>query len=138
MRYALLLFSVLGFQNVFAQTFNFNNESEGLTGNLIVSADSGLYSISYNGIVTDSAEDNSLLTFTVEYTDAATSELVIIPSTNIDNYNTTVSNIAGKSNINGNFIVYPQAGTAIRYNIQYASNPTSDMKYSMRISIEKL
>lgn len=125
-------------QSVFSQTIILTGKSEGLEGDLVVSAEEGFYSISYQAIVTDSAEYSSLLTFTVEYTDAATNVLVMMPSANIDNYNTTVSNIAGKSTISGMFVVYPKAGTSIRYIIQYASNPLADMKYTVRISTEKL
>lgn len=129
-------------QSIFSQNFEFTDKHEPLTGSLIETTETGFYTVSYNGIITNPGHEGSLLSFHVAYTDPATNAITIAPSTDIDFYNTINSIPEQQSVISGSLIIYVAEGTSVDYVISYASgseNQEGDaMQYSFRIHIEKL
>jgi hypothetical protein len=123
---------------------NIHDQSSGLISDLVTSAIEGLYEIHYMAIITTAAKNASLLNFKVQYTDTDIEKVVIIPSDNIEGYNSTSSNIAGESIITGSLLIYAVEGSVISYVVGYTSNPETEsdsenaMKYSLRVAVEKL
>lgn len=99
------------------------------TSSLIPSASQGVYRISWFLRITTAATTSSSVTFSVQSTDGG----VAISQSGAAVTGNTTSTIQS-----GSFLMRADAGTAITYDVAYASNAANEAEYEIDIRIEAL